>query len=455
MRAWADAVADWSVGHHAGLFANPVGRGGDGPTMRALLDGPAPEEGRPFDAVFADFRDKIIAHSYQCQHPRFWAFVPGAPSFPAVLGDWLCAAADVFAGVWAEAPGPTQVELTVVDWFKQWLGFPADAGGLFTSGGSEANLTALAAARDPVPFADRDRLVMYASAERHWSVDRAAGIIGLRPDQVRPLPVDAEYRLRPEAFRAAVRDDRSAGRLPWLLSANAGSTNTGAVDPLRELAEACRAAGVWLHVDAAYGGPAVLTDEGRALFDSIGDADSVTLDPHKWLAQPFEAGCLLVRDVRRLTDAFALRPDYMEDVAAAGDEVNFCDRGIGLTRRFRSLKVWLSVQLLGVGWFRRLVEHCYGLADYLQATLEQSGEFEILSPRRLSVVCFRHVPLGGPMSEAELERLNRRLMDEQRSGGKAFLSSTRLAGRFALRACFVNWRTSADDVDAVVSSFLI
>ena len=242
--------------------------------------------------------------------------------------------------------------------------------------------------------------------------------------------------------------------MPWAVVADAGTTNTGSVDPLASLADYCEANRLWLHVDAAYGWTAVLTDEGRALFDGIGRADSVTLDPHKWLAQTFDAGCVLVRDGPLLARTFALRPDYMQDVAPAEAEVNFCDRGLALTRPFRALKIWLSLKVLGVNWFRALAERGCRLADLAQALLQHAGVFEILSPRRLSVVCFRYVPPGfrvqGEDDERRLDALNLRLIDALRATGRASLSSTRLHGRVAIRFCFVNWRTTAADVEEVV-----
>jgi glutamate/tyrosine decarboxylase-like PLP-dependent enzyme len=217
---------------------------------------------------------------------------------------------------------------------------------------------------------------------------------------------------------------------------------------------------LWLHVDAAYGWTAVLTEEGHCDLDGIGRADSVTLDPHKWLAQPFEAGCLLVRDGRSLVRTFGLRPDYMQDVQPAADEVNFADHGLALTRRFRALKIWLSFKVLGVSWFRELVARSCQLAELAQALLEREEVFEILSPRRLSIICFRFVPRGsryakhaahsGP-AEADLDKLNLELIDAVRATGRAFLSSTRLQGRVAIRMCFVNWRTTTADVVEIVA----
>jgi glutamate/tyrosine decarboxylase-like PLP-dependent enzyme len=418
--------------------------------MEALLREPPPEAGRDFAEVLAEFDARVAAYCFRINHPRFLAFVPSAPTFFSVLGDLLCAGSNFFAGVWLEAAGAAQVELIVLDWFKDFLGYPAEASGILTGGGSEANLTALLVARERLSFEERGRAVLYVTEQRHWSIDRAAKVIGLRPDQVRPVAADEQFRLPPAGLRRAVAADRAAGRRPWAVMANAGATNTGTVDPLAALAEACRAERLWLHADAAYGWAAALTPEGRAALDGIARADSITLDPHKWFGQAFEVGCVLVRDGGRLAETFAIRPEYMQDVEPAEDEVNFADRGIALTRRFRALKVWLSVKVLGVGWFRALVEHSCRLADFAQALLEQSPAFEVLSPRRLSIVCFRYRPPGAALGDDELNRLNLALTEALRATGRAFLSSTRLGGRVALRFCFVNWRTTATDVEEVV-----
>ena len=342
------------------------------------------------------------------------------------------------------------MELVVLDWFREFLGMPPGTMGILTGGGSEANLTALVAAREPLSEEERGRAVLYVAEQRHWSVDRAAKIMGLRPDQLRPVPADDDFRMTPAALAGAVNRDRRDDLRPWAVVANAGTTNTGAVDPLGPLADLCAAEGLWLHVDAAYGWTAVLTPEGRDELAGIGRADSVTLDPHKTLAQVFEAGCVLVRDGRLLRQAFTLRPEYMQDVTPADDEVNFADHGLALTRRFRALKIWLSMKVLGVGWFRALTEHCRRLAEYAQALLERDGRFEVLSPRRLSIVCFRYVPPQFRDDEAALDRLNLALIDAVRATGRAFLSSTRLRERTAIRFCFVNWRTTAADVEEVV-----
>jgi glutamate/tyrosine decarboxylase-like PLP-dependent enzyme len=419
--------------------------------LEMLLGEPPPEQGTELGSVLAEFHEKIMPHAFRVNHPRFWAFIPGAPSFASILGECLATSTNFFAGVWKEAAGPAQIEIVVLDWFKRFLGYPSLAGGVLTSGGSEANLTALVVARDQVAFDDRQRIVLYASEHRHWSVDRAARIIGLAPHQLRPLPCDEEHRLEQGALDRAIADDKRADRVPWLVLASAGTTNTGSVDPLANLADLCAQHRLWLHVDAAYGWPMALVAEGKALLAGIERADSITLDPHKWFAQPFESGCVLVRRGELLPRTFSMRPEYMQDVVPGQDEINFCDQGISLTRRFRALKIWLSVKVLGLAWHRRMIQHDCSLAAYAQALLEASGRFEITSSRRLSILCFRFVPTWAARgSTANMNDLQQAIAAELLRTGRAFLSTTRLNGTSTLRFCFINWRTTAADVEEIV-----
>jgi glutamate/tyrosine decarboxylase-like PLP-dependent enzyme len=441
LRHAGHAVMDEMLTDYLTLGEKRIGPVSTRDEMERLLREPPPEAGSDLQGVLADVRSNVLGRSFRVNHPRFLAFIPGAPTFEAVLGDCLAANANLFAGVWKEAAGAAQVEIVVLDWFKQFLGYPAEAAGLLTSGGSDANLTALVVARDRLSYDDRARAILYASEHRHWSVDRAAKIVGLRPDQIRPLPCDTDYRLRLDSLREAIAQDERHGRLPWLVLANAGTTNTGSVDPLPELADLCAARLLWLHVDAAYGWAMSLTDEGKALLAGIDRADSITLDPHKWFAQPFEAGGLLVRNGPLLAQTFMMRPEYMQDVVPRSDEINFCDHGIALTRRFRALKVWLSMKLLGLTWFRRLIEHSCALAAYAQALIENAGCFEITSARKMSIVCFRY---------RGSDALQLAIADELTRDNRAFISTTQLNGRNTLRFCFVNWRTSADDVEMLV-----
>jgi glutamate/tyrosine decarboxylase-like PLP-dependent enzyme len=440
----------WLVRHHSSLRDQVVGRTASRKQIEELLRESPPEQGEDFSVVLGEFQDKVAPHAFRTNHPRFLAFIPSAPNFLSILGELLCAGTNFFCGVWLEAAGPSQVELVVLDWFRECLGMLPETSGILTSGGSEANLTALLVARESLADSDRRRAILYVTEQRHWSVDRAAKIIGFQPDQIVPMPADENFRMSPAALREAIHRDRAASRLPWTVVANAGATNTGTVDPLESLAEVCGQEKLWLHVDAAYGWSAVLTPEGKAALKGIELCDSVTLDPHKWFGQTFESGCLLVREGRRLAETFAIRPEYMQDVEPETDQINFADHGLALTRRFRALKIWLSVKVLGLNWYRDLIARSCRLAEFAEALLKQEPSFEILSPTQLSIVCFRFNPNRLRLSEDDLNCLNLRIIDELRATGRAFISSTRLRGRVALRFCFVNWRTTAGDVDLII-----
>jgi glutamate/tyrosine decarboxylase-like PLP-dependent enzyme len=426
---------------------SPPVRRGTPEAMRALIDEPPPEEPavEPLDRLVLD----VLAHAARVDHPRYLAFIPCSGTWPGALGDFAASALSLYAGSWAESPGPTQLELTVLGWFKDWLGYPASADGQLTSGGSQANLQALACARELRAGAMRDDLVVYVPDQGHSSLARSARVLGFRPDQVRVLPTDAGFRLRPETLAAAVDSDRARGLTPLFASASAGATNTGAVDPLRELAQTCQERGVWLHVDAAYGGFAVLTDRGRAALAGLDLADSVTLDPHKWLYQPYECGCVLVREPGGLRAAFQVVPPYLKDVDAGDGEVNLGDYGIQLSRTSRALKVWLSVQTFGLRAFREAIDRSLDLTEHAAARIGSSETLELLASPSLGIVCCRR-RFPGIDDERELTQLNARLAAGLEESGTGFVSSTVLGGRYAIRLCALNHTTERRHVDEVL-----
>jgi aromatic-L-amino-acid decarboxylase len=323
----------------------PAMRRGHGAELRARLAGPPPEHPRPWEELLAQTRRDVLAPMSRLAHPGYFAFIPASSTFPGALGDLIASALDIDVGSWMSAAGPSQLELVVLDWFRQWIGYPPEAAGILVSGGSAANITALACATESLLGPMSDTVVAYVADQTHSSVARAARLLGYRPDQLRVLPTDSEHRIRLDAVVGAIDADSAAGLRPLVVCANAGTTNTGAVDPLAELAEICHERGMWLHVDGAYGGFAALTERGSRLLAGIEQADSVTLDPHKWLYQPIECGCLLVRDGPQLKDAFTINPDYLADYKS--DEVNFSDLGLQLTRTARAIKIWLSFNYYG------------------------------------------------------------------------------------------------------------
>ena len=341
----------------------------------------------------------------------------------------------------------------VLEWFREWMGLPPGAGGLFTSGGSAANLTAVVAAREKA--GDAPALTAYISEQAHSSVGRALRVAGIRGDAVRRIPVGPDLRMRTDRLADAMDRDAEEGRTPFLVVANGGATNTGIVDRLPELAVLARSRGAWFHVDAAYGGFAALTPRGKRLLEGIQDADSVTLDPHKWLFQPYEAGCLLVRDPDDLTRAFRVLAEYLQDTELGLEHVNFGDRGVQLTRSFRALKVWMTVQIHGRKALADAVEAAMTLADHAAHRIRQSAALEVMGEPSMSIVCFRaRSPEGHPMSPEALDAWNESIQERVVEEGTAMISSTRIAGRFALRFCILNHRTTRDDVDAVLDRIL-
>ncbi len=451
MRRAGYATVDALVARLANPGADPVLRRADPAEMRSRLGGPPPEQAGDYGAVLARVVTDVLPYASRTDHPGYFAFVPSFTTWPAALAELTAAAANPYCGAWMESAGAAQVELEVIDWFRMWLGMPAGTAGVLVTGGSAANLTALLVARE-VAGGPSDNSVVYLSDQAHSSLARTARAMGLRPQQVRVLPTDDRWRLGPETVAAAVHADRRAGRIPFALCASAGSTNTGAVDPLHDLADACAAEGLWLHVDAAYGGFAALTSQGRAVLAGIERADSVTLDPHKWLFQPMECGSVLIRDGARLERTFAIHPDYLDGNAAHSDgEVNFADRGLQLSRGFRALKIWMSVQTFGLAAFRAAIQRNLELAEFAETAVRGHAGLTVMAPATLGIVCFRRE--WPACDEAETERRGIALIDALERTGAALVSSTRLAGRHAIRLCVLNPTSTEDDVRRVVEHF--
>jgi aromatic-L-amino-acid decarboxylase len=451
MRRAGYATVDALVARLADPAADPVLRRASPEQLRARLGGPPPEDARDYAEVLGRVMADVLPYASRTDHPGYFAFIPSFTTWPAALAELTAAAANPYCGAWMESAGAAQVELEVIDWFRTWLGMPASTAGLLVTGGSAANLTALLVAREAAGGPSGDSVV-YVSDQAHSSLARTARAMGLRSGQVRVLPTDDRWRLQPETVAAAVRADRRAGLVPFALCASAGSTNTGAVDPLGALADVCAAEQLWLHVDAAYGGFAALTPKGRAALAGIDRADSVTLDPHKWLFQPMECGSVLIRDGARLAGTFAIHPDYLDASDARGDgEVNFADRGLQLSRGFRALKVWMSVQTFGLAAFRAAIQHGLELAELAEALVTGRPELTLMAPATLGVVCFRREVPGG--DEADVERLGTALASALEDSGTALVSGTRLAGRHAIRLCVLNPTSTPDDVRRVIDHF--
>lgn len=420
--------------------------------MRALIDAPPPAGPSEVPDLVDRLRADVLAYMARSDHPRYFAFIPSCGTWPSALGEFMATATNIYAGSWMEAAGPSQVELTVLGWFADWLGYPDTAAGILVSGGSAANMTALACAREHVVGPMTDDVVAYVSDQAHSSLARAGRILGFRPDQLRVVPVDDRHQLRIDALVGAVEADRARGRRPMFVCASGGATNTGGIDDLHAVADVCERDGLWLHVDAAYGGFAAITERGRRALAGVERADSVTLDPHKWLYQPYECGAVLVRQGERLRRAFEITPDYLKDAVVGDQEVNFADLGMQLSRYCRALKIWLSIHTFGLDAYRATVDRCLDLALLAQRHIEASDRFELLSPAHLGIVCFRRRDPGVD-DEAELERRNAALVHDLADSGYGLVSSTRLDQRYAIRLCVMNHTSGVEDVLGVLRWF--
>ena len=410
---------------------------------RLLLENP-PEEGRPAEEVLQRAVEEILPMTTRLDHPRCFGFVPSEPTWPGVIADFLASAWNVNACTWLVASGPSQVELVVLDWFRQWLGYPKSSGGLLTSGGSAASVDAFVAAREAA--GNPERPTVYMSDQSHSAQARAAMIVGVRPDCVRKVATDGDFRLDMAALAREVAGDRAAGYQPMAVCANAGAPSTGAIDPLQAMADFCQAEDIWLHTDAAYGGFAAVTEKGREALSGIEHADSIGLDPHKWLFQPYEVGCLLVKDANRLEDVFAFGTTVLQDTIWGANHPNINDRGLQLSRSFRALKIWMSIQTFGMSAFRRAVSNGMELAAQADEYIRRSPVLELVTPASLGIACMRVNPEGAGLEEETLEEVNREVLARLFWDDRAFVSSTSLHGTFALRLCIINHSTGWDDV---------
>jgi aromatic-L-amino-acid decarboxylase len=444
MREMGYAVVDMLVARIEALRDGPVLQTDTLSAMRERLAAAPSEAPRDFDALLRHLDTDVLPYIGHFDHPRFFGYIPGAGTWPAALGDLIAAATNIDAGSWREAVGPSTLELVVIDWFRDWIGYPGSAAGVLVSGGSAANLTAIACAREALIGPMSPRIVMYTGDQTHSSVARAARHLGFRPDQLRVLPTDDQFRLRPTDVAAAIDADLEGDRLPFLVSANAGSTNTGAIDPIGALADVCHDRGVWLHVDGAYGGFAVLTDRGRVAMPDLDRADSVTLDPHKWLAMPFEVGCLIVREGSLLERAFELHPEYLKEVGH-DTGVNFADRGLQLTRASRAIKVWLAIETFGLDAFRATIDRAIDQTLAAQALIEADPRLELISPASLGILTFRRRgEQGEPVSV--VDRRNEAIVKSLAASGDVLLTSTTIQGRYAIRLCVLNHTSTREDV---------
>jgi aromatic-L-amino-acid/L-tryptophan decarboxylase len=425
----------------------------------AAIDDELSADGVPVDQLISEVRT-IMDLSRHNGHPRFFGYV-ASPSTPiGAYGDLIASALNANITCWRSGPAGTELERMVVRWLGRLIAYDNDAQGLLTSGGSMANMIALLIAqRRKSANTSRQGLwnsgspmTVYASEEVHMSIAKAADMLGFGRDQVRAIACDDRQRIRVDKLRQTIETDLRAGLRPFCVVGNAGTVNTGAVDQLSAIANVAAEFALWFHVDGAYGAPGVLDETKKHLFAGLERADSVSLDPHKWLYVPVDAGCLLFRDAAAARAPFSTEDaDYIKTHGYSDEEAfAFWDYGVELSRRFRALKVWLTLQYYGTRRIAAAVSEDIALAAYLGELVANAADFELLAPVELSICCFRYVPNAG-LGDAELDKLNERIMELVQKGGRAYVSNATVNGRFALRACITNFRTTKTDIDQTVN----
>jgi aromatic-L-amino-acid decarboxylase len=445
-RSEAHRLVDWISRYLEGAERYPVlSRVRPGEIRRALPPAP-PSRAEPLEAILADVERVIVPGLTHWNHPGFFAYFANSSPGPAVLAEALAAAFNANAMLWKTAPAATELELVVLDWLRQMLGLPAGLFGVIQDTASTSTLVALAAAREAVPGLDvrrrglvgQARLRMYASDQAHSSVEKAGIVLGIGQEGLRAIPVDDEYRMQTAALARAIAEDRAAGFTPFAVTATVGTTSTTSIDPVPAIADVCAREGLWLHVDTAYAGSAAVVPELRWVLAGCERADSLVVNPHKWMFVPVDLSVLYTRRPELVRQAFSVLPEYLktaEDAAAP----NLMDYGVSLGRRFRALKLWMVIRAFGAeGIAARLREHVR-LAGLFRGLVEADPGFEIAAPSPLSVVCFRARFAGS--SPEEQDRRNAEMMEAVNATGEAYLSHTKLKGRTVLRLAVGNLRT--------------
>ncbi|MEM1362151.1 MAG: aminotransferase class I/II-fold pyridoxal phosphate-dependent enzyme [Pseudomonadota bacterium] len=438
MRRLGHKVVDMVVDRAMRRNAEPAILTGEPKELMTKLGGALPEKPMDPDQSIELLAEWALSHQQHGDHTRYFARVPGPAAFAAILGEWLGTGFNTIATSWGGGSGPSTIETVVLQWIAEMLGLPARTEGVLLSGSSIANLIGIAAAR-----AELGPGLAYYNDQTHASVVRDLHVLGFAENQLRCLPSDPYFRTPMGALTSAIEEDRDNGLKPMLVIANAGTTNTGARDPLNEIADLCADQGLWMHVDGAYGAPAAVTSEGRDYLCGLERADSIVFDAHKWFFQPYDvAGCLVTRP-GALERCFAMHPEYLRDVQEGHGEVNFGDRSLELTRRARGLKLWMSLRTYGAQGFREAVQQGIENAKLAEGYLTKKPDtWEIVSPAQIGIVCFALKDADPQEHAARAEAVSKT--------GYACVTSTTLQGRSVLRLCTINPLTTADEIKTTI-----
>ena len=455
VREMGHAALDLVASYYDSLAAGrPVLQPTTSARIRARIDEPMPAEGSPFNEVLGAIGELAIEFSRHSAHPRFFGYVSSPGTAFSAMGSMLASALNINVTGWRSAPVGAEVERLVIRWLNQMAGLPGESGGLLVSGGSMANFAGIAAARSAkAPGVVRDgigsaRLRLYVSEEGHFSIGKAAGMLGIGTANVRAVRTDARLQMDLDDLARQVREDRVAGHAPFCVVASAGTVASGAVDPIAAIARFARSQDLWLHVDGAYGGFGALAPTARPLFDGLGEADSIALDPHKWLYLPVGCGCVLYRDPAAARAAFSQNAEYTRVVGLERDEAFvFWEYGPELSRPFRALDLWLLIKSVGARALGEAIAENIACAKYFAELVCASGDLEMLAPVELSIFCFRYRPRD---FTGDLDALNEQVMLELQRAGSSYVSNARIGGKFALRGCVLNYRTTRRDMEILL-----
>ena len=446
---WIKEFVDSAIDGYQNIKETPVFREPSPGSLEKLETMEIPAEGRPAREVLDEMVHDVYAPGTSVQHPRCFSCIPSPVSVYSWMGDILTNAYDRHAGCWMNAQGAALVERRLIQWMCGLAGYPKTAGGLFVSGGSMANLTALTAARDRcLTKENRARAVAYVSSQTHSSVAKGLRIIGFYPEQIRAIPTDRLFRMDVLALQKTIEEDLKNGLLPFAVIATAGTTNTGSIDPFHEISRICREYHMWMHVDGAFGASLLLSEKGRSRLSGIELSDSISWDAHKWLRQTYGCSMVLVRDVSALTAAFSAHPEYLKDADDGSVGDNFWDLGPELTRPARALKLWLTLQMTGTKSMEEMIDHGCEMAEFTDSLLRRSSRWEIISPAQQGIINFRWVPGQFPSSQWDL--LNQQLSQTVNKTGYVQILTTELDGKKVLRMCILNPETDESDLTNTV-----
>ena len=453
MREMGYRIIDMLVDYTGAQAQFPVTRALDHATFEEILNEPLPEAGTDWRDVLEQFERQVLTTIDHLDHPRFFAYIPSSSNFVGAMADTLASGYNIFNALYPLGTGAAIVERLCVSWLRKLCGMPEEAGGLFVSGGSVANLTGMAVARQIQLNGDMRDAVAYCSDQAHFVISRGLRILGFAPEQLREIPSDENYRLPVADLERAIAEDRAAGKRPFCVAATAGTTNSGAIDPMHALADLCEREDLWLHVDGAYGASACLSEYRKGALAGIERAHTLTWDAHKWLFQPVECSAVLVRDRHWLSATFKETAHFLADAEAhskneVGEEMNFMYQGIQLTRYFRALKFWMSLKVFGLTAVRAAIERGFELAELAESLLRAAGSWEIVTPAQMAIVTFRYKPANGDDDLAN--RVTDELQSAMAANGFAFASTTKLRGKTALRLVTNNPRTTPSDLRQTV-----